>query len=240
MSARSHLVLLAVFAAISSTAAKAQHPLILQRLTAWNAAAPQPVTSILQRHVLEAALVAQKRSGGCIPTSAVIDHVQPATSAKFVFQGILAGRLKNGWTVTVRHPNCGATPVRYTVSEDSTGDLAAIRTNRGLSLANESLIIDTWPLALLQAEATAKRNGLICEPQGPGLGVTRIAKEEPGLGADVYGVRYTGSWVEIWPIEMCGRTIEVTVRFTADGDGGAYTDLKGTEAKLLALARQSP
>lgn len=240
MSARCHLFLLAVITATSSTVVRAQHPLILERLTTWNAAAPQPATSILQRQVLEAASVAQKRSGGCIPTSAVIDHVQPATSAKFVFQGILAGRLKNGWTVTVRHPNCSATPVRYTVSEDSAGAFTAIRTNRGLSLSNESLITDTWPLALLQAEATAKRNGLACDPKGAGLGVTRIAKEEPGLGADIYGVRYSGSWVEIWPIEMCGRTIEVTVRFTADGDGGAYTDLKGTEAKLLALAKRSP
>jgi len=71
------------------------------------------------------------------------------------------------------------------------------------------------------------------------MGVTRVAKEEPSLGADVYGVRYTGSWIEVWPIELCGRTIEVAVRFTADGDGGAYADLKGTEAKLLPPATKA-
>ncbi len=184
-------------------------------------------------------MAAQKRSGGCVPTSVVVDSVVPATSAKFVFQGILAGRLKNGWTVTARHPNCDAMPVRYTISEDSAGALTTIRTNRGLSLANESLISDTWPLALLQATATAKRNGFECDPNGASLGVTRVAKEEPGLGADVYGVRYAGSWSEVWPVELCGRTIEVTVRFTADGDGGAYTDLKGTEAKLLPPAAKA-
>lgn len=233
MHARSRLLILAVMGATSSTAGNAQHPLILQRLTAWNAAAPQPAAATIQEQVMKAAMVAQKRSGGCIPTSAVIESVMPATSARFVFQGILAGQLKNAWTVTARHPNCDATPVRYTMSEDSTGAIRTIRTNRGLSLANESLIGDTWPLAVLQAAATAKRNGVECDPESATLGVTRVAKEEPGLGADIYGVRYTGSWSEVWPVELCGRTVEVTVRFTADGDGGAYSDLKGTEAKLL-------
>ncbi len=233
MYARPRLLLLAALGASSTTAGYAQHPLILQRLTAWNAAAPQPAPATIQEQVIKAAMVAQKRSGGCVPTSAVIDRVVPATSVKFVFQGIVAGQLKNGWTVTARHPNCDAAPVRYTISEDSAGALATIRTNRGLSLANESLISDTWPLAVVQAAATAQRNGIECDSKGASLGVTRVAKEEPGLGDDLYGVRYTGSWSEVWPVELCGRTVEVTVRFTADGDGGAYTDLKGTEARLL-------
>ncbi|WBH17263.1 hypothetical protein [Sphingomonas radiodurans] len=189
---------------------------------------------------MEAAMVVQKRSGGCVPTSTVVDNVVPATSVKFVFQGILAGQLKNGWTVTARHPNCDATPVRYTISEDKAGVLTTIRTNRGLSLANESLIGDTWPLAVLQATAIARRNAFECDPSGANLGVTRVAKEEPDLGADVYGVRYAGSWSEVWPVELCNRTIEVTVRFTADGDGGAYTNLKSTEAKLLPPATKTP
>lgn len=233
------VLLIALFCTVSTTAADAQHPLILQRLTAWNAAAPQPATATIQEQVMKAATAAQSRLGGCLPTGVVIDKVVPATSVKFVFQGILAGQLKNGWTVTARHPNCDATPVRYTVSQDSAGALTTIRTNRGLSLANESLIGDTWPLALLQAHATAKRNGFDCDPQSASLGVTRVAKEEPGLGADVYGVRYVGSWTEVWPIALCGRVVEVTVRFSADGDGGAYTDLKGTEAKLLPPAKPS-
>jgi hypothetical protein len=239
MYTRPYLLLLATIAANSTTVAYAQHPLILQRLTAWNAAAPQPAVSTVQEQVMKAAIASQKRSGGCVPTSTVIDNVVPATSVKFVFQGILAGQLKNGWTVTARHPNCDATPVRYTISEGSAGVLTTIRTNRGRSLANESLISDTWPLAVVQADATAKRNGFECDPKGATLGITRIAKEEPGLGADFYGVRYSGSWSEVWPVELCGRTVEVTVRFTADGDGGAYSDLKGTEARLLPSATKT-
>ncbi len=240
MYARPRLLLLAALAASSATAGYAQHPLILQRLSAWNAAAPQPAPSAIQEQVMKAAIAAQKRSGGCVPTGAVVDNVVPATSVRFVFQGIIAGQLKNAWTVTARHPNCGAEPVRYTISENSAGALTTIRTNRGLSLANESLISDTWPLALVQASATAKRNGLECDADGASLGVTRIAQEEPGLGAEVFGVRYAGSWSEVWAVELCGRSVEVTVRFTADGDGGAYTDLKGTEARLLPSAAKTP
>ncbi|MFC7536669.1 hypothetical protein ACFQPG_04725 [Sphingomonas sp. GCM10030256] len=239
MYSRPHRLLLAAVAASSTTASHAQHPLILQRLTVWNAAAPQPASTTVQEQVVQAATVAQKRSGGCVPTSAVIDSVVPATSVRFIFQGILAGQLKNGWTVTARHPNCGATPARYTIAEDKAGAFTTIRTNQGRSLANESLIGDTWPLAVIQAAATAKRNGFECDPTRANLGVIRIAKEEPSLGADVFGVRYTGSWSEIWPVELCGRTVEVVVRFTADGDGGAYTDLQGTEAKLLPSATKT-
>lgn len=170
MYARFRFLLFAALAASFTTAGYAQHPLILQRLTAWNAAAPQPAPSTIRQQVMEAAMVAQKRSGGCAPTSTVVDSVVPATSVKFVFQGIVAGQLKNGWTVTAHHPNCDATPVRYTISEDSAGALTTIRTNRGLSLANESLIGDTWPLAVLQATATAKRNAFACDLNGASLG----------------------------------------------------------------------
>jgi hypothetical protein len=233
-------VLLAIIWGSSASVSYAQHPLVLQRLTAWNAAAPQPAAPTIQEQVMTAAMAAQKRSGGCVPTTAVIDKVVPATSVRFIFNGILAGQLKNGWTVTARHPNCDTTPVRYTMSEDNAGAINAIRTNRGLSLANESLIGDTWPLAVLQAAATANRNGVACDPESARLGVTRIAMEEPGLGADVYGVRYSGSWSEVWPVELCGRTVEVTIRFTADGDGGAYTNLSGTEARLLKTTPNTP
>lgn len=236
MQLRSRLILLVASVVTVATGAHAQHSLILQRLTAWNAAAPQPAGMTIEEQVLKSAVAAQKRSGGCVPTGAIIDKVVPATSARFIFQGILAGQLRNGWTVTARHPNCDATSVRYTMTEDSAGVLSTIRTNRGHSLANESLISDTWPLALLQASATVKRHGLECDPQGATLGMTRVEKEEPGLGADVYGVRYSGSWTEVWPVELCGRTVEVTVRFTADGDGGAHTDLKGTQSRLLPAA----
>lgn len=221
----------------ASTVAEAQHPIVVQKLSAWNAAAPSPSLEVTRNQVMKAAAVAHKRSGGCLPTSAIIENVSPATGVRFVFQGILDGRIRNGWTIVTRHPNCENHIVRYTMIQDSAGDFSTIRTNRGQSHANESLMGDTWPLALLQAESTLKRANVVCDGRLAVLGVTRVAKEEPALGADVYGVRYTGSWSEVWPITLCGRTVEVSVRFTADGDGGAYNDLKGAEAKLLPASR---
>ena len=227
-----HLLISAALLTLSVSAA-AQHPLVLQKLSDWNAAAPQPAAEVVMSQVMSAAGAAQKRGGGCLPTAAVIESISPATGVRFVFQGIIAGRIKNGWTIVARHPNCENDIVRYTMVQDASGGLSTIRTNRGRSLANESLIGDTWNLARLQAEAALKRAKIACDSPSAVLGVTRVAKEEAGLGADVYGVRYTGSWSEVWPITQCGRTVEINIRFTADGDGGAYSDLKGAEAKLL-------
>ncbi len=95
MYAGPRLLLVATIAVTSTTAGFAQHPLILQRLTAWNAAAPQPAPAKVQEQVMKAAIAAQKSSGGCVPTGVVIDSATPATSVRFVFQGILAGNLKN-------------------------------------------------------------------------------------------------------------------------------------------------
>ena len=57
--------------------------------------------------------------------------------------------------------------------------------------------------------------------------------EESDLGADVFGVRYVGSWSELWPIEICGQIVEVPVTFKADGDGGAYYNIKDETVKLV-------
>jgi hypothetical protein len=228
-----------VFTALvaASTIAGAQHPIVAQKLSAWNAASPTPSLEVARDQVMKAATAAQKRGGGCLPTSADIETVSPATGVRFIFHGILAGRIRNGWTIVTRHPDCGNHIVRYTMTQDSAGNFSTIRTNRGQSYANESLIGDTWPLARLQAENILTRANILCDNRSADLGVTRVAKEEPGLGADVYGVRYTGSWHEVWPITLCGRTVEVGVRFTADGDGGAYNQLHSAEAKLLPASR---
>ncbi|NRD91025.1 hypothetical protein C8024_18580 [Sphingopyxis sp. BSNA05] len=61
----------------------------------------------------------------------------------------------------------------------------------------------------------------------------RIESEAEGLGPDMFGSRYVGSWDEIWPIEMCDRTVEVLVNFTADGDGGAYFNVSSDKAVVL-------
>lgn len=219
-----------------STAAAAQNPVVLEVHNKWNSAAPPPSAEVTTNQVMKAAKEAQKKLGGCLPTSAVVEGISPATGVRFIVEGILARRIKNGWTVVARHPNCDNGPVRYTMSQDSSGGFSTIRTNRGQSLANESLIGDTYSRAIFLADVVLTRAKIKCDILSAIMGVTRVDKEEPGLGPDVFGVRYKGSWSEIWPIILCGRTVEVNVRFTADGDGGAYTGIKEENAKLLPAA----
>jgi len=118
--------------------------------------------------------------------------------------------------------------------QDTDKSFETIRVNRGVSYAWESLISDTLPLASMAAYVALKQHGQECDLDGGAtLGVTRLASEDVDLGEDVYGARYSGSWAEIWPMTLCGKTVEVRVDFRADGDGGAYTDLPGDDVRIL-------
>jgi hypothetical protein len=120
------------------------------------------------------------------------------------------------------------------IMQDVDNSLETIRVNRGVSHAWESLVGDTLPSARLAASAALQREGIDCSGEdGTSLGVTRIASEEPDLGEETFGIRYSGSWTEVWPIETCNRIVEVLIRFTADGDGGAFTHIPGDEARVL-------
>jgi hypothetical protein len=234
---RTYRHIIAAVLASAPTALLAQHPLVLEKLRGWNASVPAPPAATIHTEVMKAATAIQKRDGGCLPTSAKIESISPATGVRFVFEGILGGQIKNAWTVVANHPNCGGETARYNLVSKGDGGLYAIRINRGRSHANESLIGDTWLLAVLQADATLRRAGIECDGRSARMGAVRVSAEEPDLGPEVFGIRYAGSWSEVWPIELCGRTVEVAVRFTADGDGGAYHQLKSTEAKLLPAAK---
>lgn len=216
--------------------ANAQVPLVLDMLKRFNDAAPVPQSSVLVSEVMKSALTIQKDKGGCLPTSAVIDTVTPATGVRFALQQIVARQMKNAWTVIVRHPNCGNDIIRYAVVQQSDDSLYSFRINRGQSNANESLIGDTLPSALAMSFLTLKRAKIDCDIKDDKdftMGVTRIVRESTDLGPETYGVRYIGIWQEIWPITLCGRTVEVGIDFKADGDGGAYTDIKNDNVKLL-------
>lgn len=207
---------------------QAQHALILQKLHEWNGAAPAPSAERIQSEVRKAAARSYPASPGCAASGLTIETVSPASAERFVFTAILQGRMRNAWTVGARLPGCDAAPVRFMVMQDGAGALSAIRVNRGDSLAWDSLIGDTLPLARIAAAGALKRQTATCELTSDAvLGVTRVSAKGATLGEDVFGVRYAGSWSEVWPLAICGRTVEVTVDFTADGDGGAYTNVPG-------------
>jgi hypothetical protein len=49
----------------------------------------------------------------------------------------------------------------------------------------------------------------------------------------MFGVRYTGDWSEMWTLQLCGRTVEVGLMFTPDGDGGARYQVSESASKVL-------
>lgn len=215
-------------------AVHAQHPLVLQKLTDWNAAAPAPSQQIVSAEIVKAASILYAAKPGCAAAGMTFEKLMPATAERSVFSGAIRGQLRNAWTVVARHPACDEAPVRYMIVQDSSGGLRTFRVNRGQSYAHESLIADTWLLVRLAADAALTRAQVACKESGNAkLGPTRVSAEESDLGADIFGVRYRGSWTEIWPVEICGETVEVPIRFTADGDGGAYTNIKGDSVKRL-------
>jgi hypothetical protein len=224
-------------ACLSINPANAQAPRDIEVYKVYNEVHKPPSTAIITSEVMKGALETQKSKGGCLPSSAVIDTVMPATAARFVSEGLKAQQISNAWTVVVRHPNCGSDVVRYAVVKHYNDSFYAFRINRGRSNANESLIGDTLPNAALVAVLMLKRAGSDCRVSDVTLGVTRIAEEGADLGPDFYGARFKGSWREIWPIITCGRTVEISVRFEADGEGGAYHDIKQNESKILPEAR---
>ncbi len=228
-------ILLALFLVGYTSPSKAQHQLVLQKLTEWNEAAPVLSSEKLQEEVLSTAKQIYPSSDACSKSEAIIDRIHPATADRFVFNAVLRQQMHNAWTVIARLPGCDTFPVRYMVMQNNDSSLKTIRVNRGISYAHDSLIGDTLPLALLTATSALQRKGANCEAGAKfKLGVTRIESEEDGLGTDMFGVRYAGSWGEIWPIETCDQTVEVLVKFTADGDGGAYTDLPGDQISILS------
>lgn len=214
--------------------ASGQHPLVKQKLMDLNAAAPPPAGEVVRAKIVEAAKAVYPDKPDCTAAGLTIEPLAPATAERSVFNGALSRHLRNGWTVIAHHPNCDDAPVRYMIVEDAAGALRTIRVNRGQSYAHESLIADTWRVAVMGVSAFLTRMKTPCEDwQSAKLGVTRVV-EEQGLGPDILGVRYAGSWTEIWPVTMCGETIEIAIIFTADGDGGASYQIPGARITRVA------
>jgi hypothetical protein len=224
----------AVVAACPSAVASAQHPAVLAKLQELNAQAPQPAVELLKAQVAQTAKSYGQANGTCVPKEIVIREVAAVTGARDILQGVLSGEIRNGWVVYATHGGCpGNEPFRYLVAQKSDGTLLAPLVNEGRTFANPSIMRDTSASAALAALQKAKQLDSSCTGETMKMGVTRIAKQSSDLGADTYGVRYTGSWSEIWRFHTCGRTLDVPVEFRADGDGGAYTNIKGEEVAVV-------
>ena len=221
-------------ACLSAVAANAQHPIVLQKLQTWDRASPPPANQVLQEHLIIAAQPYYDGLASCDLSSANITDIRSATADRFAFSGITRGTLRNAWFLETQLPSCDEAPVRFTVFQMSDGSLQVVRTNRGRSIAWESLISDAMPMAAMGAQAAIKRAGFDCDTTDVQLGIVRIGSEGEDLGPETYGIRYSGGWSEIWPITTCDKTVEVRMDFVADGDGGAYINVPGDKTTILS------
>lgn len=214
--------------------ANAQHPLVLGKLNEWNGAAPEISKEAFKTEVRKTAGEIYSGSIACNNSDITIDVVEPATADRYVFNSVARRTLRNAWFVKARLPGCDPAPVRYMVMQKNDNSLQTIRVNRGVSYAWDSLIGDTLPTVQLVASVALSQKGITCSSSEKStLGIVRIATKDPSLGDNIFGIRYSGSWTEVWPIELCKRTVEVSIQFTADGDGGAFTRTLGDKTQIL-------
>lgn len=229
---RRSIALLAT-AALAAPAA-AQHPMVLSRLQEINAQAPQPPADQLKQAVAATAKAFGDANRTCAPTDVALSDIAPATGSRDVLQAVLSGQARNGWLAYVSHIGCPASdPVRYLIVQKADGSLAAFQVNEGRTYASPAIMRDTSMQAALAAHQKAVSLGKGCDGKDMKMGRTRISAQSDDLGPDVFGARYTGKWSEVWRFETCGRKFDVPVDFTPDGDGGAYTSIKG-EAVTVA------
>ncbi|MEY2884466.1 MAG: hypothetical protein RL490_2190 [Pseudomonadota bacterium] len=162
----------------------------------------------------------------CVPTTVTLAPIKPASATRLAIDGMKRRLMRNAWSVVAMPQGCPSPlPVRIAVVLLGNDELVVLPYATGDSIAWVSLVGDAKQnIASVTFAALAARNpDWKCSQTDPVvLEKLTMAGNATGLGPDFYGVRYTGSWQEIWTFSMCRRKIDVPVTFTADGNGGAY------------------
>ena len=223
-----------VLAALASPgAALAQHPLVLEKLRELDRNAPQPPIAILNEKVLGAAKAIAAREGTCSPGAVNLSEIKPITGARSIMQGVMTGQIRNGWTIEASLQGCPDAPIRrFMILQRADGEIVAAKVNDGRSHANPVIMSDTSASAAAMAWQKVRAQQPSCDGKDIEMGEARILSESPDLGPEIFGVRYVGSWTESWRFTVCGVAVDVPIEFRADGDGGAYTDVKHGEVTI--------
>lgn len=214
--------------------AEAQNAEVLARIRQMDAAAPAPTAEALAPVLLEAATRAGPDLAGCVAKSITVETISPITGDAAVLRAVIASNVSNGWAVYGRTQGCAdPDPLRFMALRRPDGALVAVMVNRGRSNVSPSIMRDTSSNAAIAALGLVKREDASCTGEGMRMERTRIDREDAGLGPDLFGIRYKGGWREIWTFGVCGRSVELPVTFTADGDGGAHSKVEGSAAAVL-------
>lgn len=193
-----------------------------RQLDAINAK-PLPTGEPLAGAVAQVLRADAERRGGCFPLKVKLSPLRPVTLDNFVTQGILDGQIENGWLVSARIENCPAEdPARVLVIRAADGKTVnAFYDGRGEGLAWPSLARGALPAILRPALARLAVADKRCQPTSLDPVAVRVETRSADLGPERYGLRYKGSWTEVWSFAPCGHRIAVPVTFATDGQGGA-------------------
>lgn len=150
-----------------------------------------------------------------------LDGLQPATADRLVSEGLKAGAFVGAWTF-YGETDCPETPLlRFLYIAESDGRHLLLVVNRGEAIATPSQMRETSLVAAKAAYDRARQDAPGCEVTSVGMRQTRITATDGGLSPMRFGTRFAGGWSEAWDFVACGRNATVTVRFDADGKGGA-------------------
>lgn len=185
------------------------------------AASRTPNLALLELEVFNRARWSTTTQGCKRLTRAEPYGLQPATADRLVSEGLKAGAFDGAWTFYAK-TDCDETPLlRYLYIAESDGRHLLLVVNRGEAIATPSQMRETSAIAAKAAYDRAKENAPACEVTSVAMRQTRIAATDGNLSAMQYGTRFSGGWSEDWDFVACGRRATVTMRFDADGKGGA-------------------
>jgi hypothetical protein len=225
---------LAIFAALlaaASSAASAQRPEVVAFVQRLDAAEPAPQPQEVSARALELLRARFKDGGGCVPGGIALDAPEPAVFDPSVTPRLVAGDVRNGWTVTGRPQGCKAMPVaRFILLRMADGrlDLQLIAMGDGIASPDFRSIAATGSVAL-----GLLGKGRQCGAESLRFESTRLVTKSPGLSANFHGTRLHGTWQEAWTFGGCGRRAQVRIDFTADDDGKGNFVVDPRQAKLV-------
>jgi len=230
---RKTLLLLLTGVSATATAAGAQDAVFRQFIERATAAAPAPPIASLQAPALDMLQGNARAERRCVPSGVALERLESATAARVVTEGVAAGQLRNGWTMYGRAGGCPEPYLaHFMVLRMADDSLRVVLVNEGETLANPSLMRDMAHLAAAAASAVARRANPGCNAADLAMGPTRVV-DRSRLGTYYHGAYFSGSWSEAWTFRSCGRRVEIPVTFTADANGGADYNVRGTEARIL-------
>ncbi len=188
---------------------------------------PPPDGEPLAQSIGAVIMADAKTRGGCMPKKLGLGVLEPITLDGMIAGMIARGGIENAWIMSVRLDDCPpADPIRVIVFRAADGQrIQAIFAGQGESLTWPTLAQDALRATVGKVVERLRGESPTCLPPNLTQTSVRIAERSPDLGPSVYGIRLKGSWTEVWGYDPCGHHIEVPIRFTTNGTGGAYWDI---------------